>query len=265
MRTLVLARNEFIKTRRRVAFWVAFGGFAGLLAMVFAGMHYQGLQRPDHPHPFALPGAWTEILGGPGPLSAFFASMALVLLVASEFTWRTARQNVIDGLSKEEFFAAKLLLLPVIGIAFFAALLLIGGGIALGGTHGAAEALVRGADARFMGGALIGLFGWIALAFLLATTIRSSGPAIGVFFLYFLVEQIVGQLVARIGPAWATAMRYLPAAIFKALWQPQSYSAPRTFPGGPPPIEVATLMWTGAAYVALFLLAAFILYRRRDL
>ncbi len=261
MRTFVLARNEFIKTRRRVAFWVALGGFAGLLVLVFGGMHYQGLQRPDHP--FALPGAWTEILGGPGPLSAFFASMALVLLVASEFTWRTARQNVIDGLSKEEFFAAKVLLLPVVGIAFFAALLLIGGGIALSGSHG--EALVRGADARFMGGALIGLFGWIALAFLLATTIRSSGPAIGVFFLYFLVEQVVGQLIARIGPAWATVTRHLPAAVFKALWQPQSYSAVRRFPGGPPPIEAARLMYTGAAYVALFLLAAFILYRRRDL
>jgi ABC-2 type transport system permease protein len=263
MRTLVLARNEFIKTRRRVAFWVAFGGFAGLLTLVFMGMHYQGVQRPDHP--FSLPGAWSEIVGGPGALSAFFASMALVLLVASEFTWRTARQNVIDGLSKEEFFAAKLLLLPGVGIVFFAALLLIGGGIALSGTHGATEAVVRAADAKLMGGALIGLFGWIALAFLLAITIRGSGPAIGVFFLYFLVEQIVGQLVSRIGPTAATAARYFPVAVFNALWRPQSYSAARTLPGGPPHVDVATLMFAGVAYVALFLLAAFLLYRRRDL
>ncbi len=200
-------------------------------------------------------------------MSAFFASMALVLLVASEFTWRTARQNVIDGLSKEEFFAAKLLLLPVIGIVFFAALLLIGGGIALSGTHGAAEALVRGADLKYMGGALVGLFGWTAFAFLLAVTMRSSGPAIGVFFLYFIVEQIVGQLVARIGPNEATVTRYLPAAVFRALWQPQSYGAARIIPGGGalPQINVATLVFAGAAYGVVFLLAAFVVYRRRDL
>ncbi len=263
MRTLVLARNEFIKTRRRVAFWVAFGGFGGLLTLVFMGMHVQGVVRPDRA--FALPGAWNEIIGGPGVMSAFFGSMALVLLVASEFTWRTARQNVIDGLSKEEFFAAKLLLVPVVGIAFFVAMLLIGGGIALSGTPGAGETLVRGADLRYMGGALVGLFGWIALAFLLAMTIRSSGPAIGVFFLYFLVEQIVGQLIARIGPTAAMVTRYFPVAVFNALWRPQSYSAVRTIPIGPPPIGAATLMAVGAAYVALFVLAAFVLYRRRDL
>jgi ABC-type transport system involved in multi-copper enzyme maturation permease subunit len=265
MRTLVLARNEFIKTRRRVAFLVAFGGFLALMALVFGSMHFQGLQRPDHP--FALPGAWTEILGGPGVMSAFFAAMLLILLVASEFTWRTARQNVIDGLSKEEFFAAKLLLLPTIGLGFFAALLLIGGGIALSGTHGAAEAFVRGVDARYMGGALIGLFGWVAFAFLLAITIRNSGPAIGVFFLYFLAEQIVGQLVARIGPTAATVTQYLPAAVFKALWQPgsYSYSPARIFRGGPPHIDLANLMLAGAAYVVAFLLAAFLAYRRQDL
>ncbi len=264
MRTLVLARNEFIKARRRVAFWVAFGSFSALMVIGFGTLHYQGLLRPDHPRPFALPGAWSEILGGPGTMSAFFASMAVVLLVASEFTWRTARQNVIDGLSKEEFFAAKLLLLPVIGIAFFAALLLIGGGIALSGTHDAAEALVRGADLKYMGGALIGLFGWGAFAFFLAITMRSSGPAIGVFFLYFLVEQIVGQLIAHIGPTAAMVSRYLPVAVFKALWQPQSYSAARVFPGGAP-IDVATLTFAGSAYVVAFLLAAFLAYRRRDL
>ena len=263
MRTLVLARNEFIKTRRRVAFLVAFGGFSALMAVGFAGVRYRGAERAGHA--FALPGAWSEILGGPGVMSAFFASMVLVLLVASEFTWRTARQNVIDGLSKEEFFAAKLLLLPVVGIVFFGALLLVGGGFALSATHGATEPLVRAADAEFMGGALIGLLGWGALAFLLAITIRSSGPAIGVFFLYFLAEQIIGQLIARIGPTATTATRYLPTAVFKALWQPQSYSSGPFRPGQPPPIDVSVLMLAGAAYIVVFLVTAFMVYRRRDL
>jgi len=264
MRTLVLARNEVIKIKRRSAFWVAFWAFTGLMALIFGSMRYQSA----HPQRvgqelFALPGAWREILGGPGVMSAFFAAMVLVLLVASEFTWRTARQNVIDGLSKEEFFAGKLLLLPAIGLLFFGVLVLVGGGFALIGGH-VAGPLVRGIDAEMLAGALLGLFGWGALAFLLAVTIRSSGPAIGAFFLYFLIEQILGQLIARNGPAAAAVARYFPTEVFKALWQPASYLAiPR--PRQPAGLAPSVLMWTSAAYIVAFLLAAFAVYRRRDL
>jgi ABC-type transport system involved in multi-copper enzyme maturation permease subunit len=261
MRTLVLAQNEFIKTRRRLAFLVALGGFATLMLIGFGGIHHQAAGR----HAFELPGAWTEILGGPGVMSAFFTAMVIVLLVASEFTWRTARQNVIDGLSKEEFFAAKLLLLPVVGIIFFGVLLVIGGGFALNATPSTAGVLIRVSDATYMAGALIGLLGWGAMAFLLATTIRSSGPAIAAFFLYFLAEQVIGQLIARIGPTAATITRYLPTALFKALWQPGSYSNGPLPQGAPPHIAVSSLMLAGAGYVVGFLVTAFLVYRRRDL
>lgn len=265
MRTLVLARNEVIKIKRRSAFWVAFWAFTGLMALVFGSMRYQSAhpQRVSQ-QTFALPGAWREILGGPGVMSAFFAAMVLMLLVASEFTWRTARQNVIDGLSKEEFFAGKLLLLPAIGLLFFGVLVLVGGGIALSASHNTVGPLVRGIDAEMIGGALVGLLGWGALAFLLAVTIRASGPAIGAFFLYFLIEQILGQLIARNGPAAATVTRYFPTEVFKALWQPASYLAIQR-PGQPPSIAPSVLMLASAAYIVTFLLAAFAVYRRRDL
>jgi ABC-2 type transport system permease protein len=265
MRALVLARNEAIKIKRRSAFWVAFWAFTGLMALVFGSMRYQSAhpQRVNQ-EVFALPGAWREILGGPGVMAAFFAAMVLMLLVASEFTWRTARQNVIDGLSKEEFFAGKLLLLPAVGLLFFGVLILVGGGIALSASHDTAGPLVRGIDAEMIGGALVGLFGWGALAFLLAVVIRSSGPAIGAFFLYFLIEQILGQLIAHNGSAAATVTRYFPTEVFKALWQPASYLAvPR--PGQPPSIAPSVLMWVSAAYIVALLSAAFALYRRRDL
>ncbi|MBK9980304.1 MAG: hypothetical protein IPP20_20760 [Gemmatimonadetes bacterium] len=87
-------------------------------------------------------------MGGPGVLAAFFASIVLILLVSSEFTWRTSRQNVIDGLSKEEFFGAKLFLLPGVGLFFFIVMVLVAGGFAFAGTVakgvlGSTGALVR--------------------------------------------------------------------------------------------------------------------------
>ena len=229
MRTGILVRNEFIKTRRRTAFWVASLVFAGLMSLIFGSMFTQGLRKPERA--LTLPGAWAEILGGPGVLASFFSAIVLILLVSSEFTWRTSRQNVIDGLSKEEFFGAKLLLLPGVSLLFFLAMLLVGGGFSLAGTVAKGTlattgALVRPADAALMGGALVGLLGWASFAFFLAMTIRSSGSAIGAYFLYFIVEQILGGVAGSIGPmaVWWRGLRRTPSS--RRCGRPRS-TAPR--------------------------------------
>lgn len=268
MRSGILMRNEVIKVRRRTAFWVATLVFIGLMSLVFGSMFSQGLRKPERA--FTLPSAWGDVLGGPGVLAAFFAAITLILLVSSEFTWRTSRQNVIDGLSKEEFFGAKLMLLPGVALFFFVTLLLVAGGFAMAGTiaKGVVETnapLLRPADSALMGGAIIGLLGWASFAFLLAITIRSSGSAIGAFFLYFLVEQILGQLAGALSPIAGAAARFAPNAVFKALWEPARYGVVPLKQGQV--LETATNWYVtaGIAYIALFVLVAFLVYRRRDL
>lgn len=268
MRAAILLRNEFIKTRRRTAFWVASTVFTGLMGLVFGSMFSQGLRKPERA--FTLPSGWGEVLGGPGVLASFFAAIVLILLVSSEFTWRTSRQNVIDGLSKEEFFGGKLLLLPGMALFFFAAMLLVGGGFALAGTiakggMAAGASLLRPADAALMGGALLGLLGWASMAFLFAMTIRSSGSAIGAFFLFFIVEQFLGSLANALGPAVANAFRFAPNAVFKSLWEPVRYGVVPLKKGQVLTIPTEWYLVAGAAYVALFVGLAFALYRRRDL
>ncbi len=221
MRTAILLRNEFIKTRRRTAFWVASLVFAGLMSLVFGGMLKEGMRKPERA--FTLPGAWGEVMGGPGVLASFFAAM-----------------------------------------------LLIGGSFAFAGTVAkgalaANNALVRPADAALMGGAIVGLLGWASLAFLLAITIRSSGSAIGAFFLFFIVEQFLGQLANALGPAVAMAYRFAPNAVFKALWEPQRYGVVPLKAGTTLSIATNCYLAAGVAYVVVFVLGAFLLYRRRDL
>ncbi len=203
-------------------------------------------------------------------LASFFSAIVLILLVSSEFTWRTSRQNVIDGLSKEEFFGAKLLLLPGVSLLFFLAMLLVGGGFSLAGTMAKGTlattgALVRPADAALMGGALVGLLGWASLAFFLAMTIRSSGSAIGAFFLYFIVEQILGGFAGAIGPTAVLVARFAPNAVFKTLWTPALYGAAPLRAGQVLDIGASTFVAVGGAYAVVFLVAAFLIYRRRDL
>ena len=73
-----------------------------------------------------------------------FAAVLVILLVAAEFGWRTARQNVIDGLSKTQWFAAKVLLLPLLTALFLALRVLVGGTLALAGTDLSAGATLFG-------------------------------------------------------------------------------------------------------------------------
>ncbi|MEP7380323.1 MAG: hypothetical protein ABI910_01485 [Gemmatimonadota bacterium] len=268
MRTGILLRNEVLKTRRRAAFWVASLVFAGLMSLIFGSMFSQGLRKPERA--FTLPFAWGDVVGGPGVLAAFFAPIVLILLVSSEFTWRTSRQNVIDGLSKEEFFGAKLMLLPGVGLFFFLAMLLVGGGFAFAGTIAMGVlatngSLLRPVDVALMGGAIIGLLGWASFAFLLAITIRSSGSAIGAFFLFFLIEQILGQVAGAISPIAGAMARFAPNAVFKALWEPVRYGVVPLKQGQL--LEIAThwYLTAGIAYIVLFVLTAFLIHRRRDL
>jgi ABC-type transport system involved in multi-copper enzyme maturation permease subunit len=116
MKAMTLLRIEWIKTTRRRAFWVTLGFFSLVCTMMIVGDVATG--RRGFGPPFVAPFGWARAADQFESMPAFFLSIVVVMLVASEFSWRTARQNVIDGLSKEQFFAAKTLMLLLVVVAF---------------------------------------------------------------------------------------------------------------------------------------------------
>ena len=96
-------------------------------------------------------------------------------------------------------------------------------------------------------------------------TIRSSGSAIGAFFLYFIVEQILGGFAGAIGPTAVLVLRFAPNAVFKTLWTPGTVWTVPLKEGQVLDIGASTFVAVGGAYVVAFLVAAFLTYRRRDL
>lgn len=268
MTALILLKNETIKTTRRVAFWVTVLAFSAITTLMMLDLH-QASQRTKDPRPFALPSGWWGILDDAPAMAMFFGSVILMLLVASEFSWRTARQNVIDGLSKEQFFAGKLMLLPMVGLALFAIPLIAGPPIAMIGEGLPTAGWVTTAQVQFMGSLVLGIVGTMSIAFLFASTIRSTGSALGAFILYIaFVERIAGMLVGWMNPAWAPAGRYFPALVFQALldaerWQPGFGAGLK--PGQLPPVPTDRLVGFGVGYILLLWLVSFLLFRRRDL
>jgi ABC-2 type transport system permease protein len=271
----ILLRNESIKASRFLPFRVTTIAFTALMGIIFAQGHLNSI-KPGR-QPWALPAAWNEILSDPVQISLFFLSVLVVLLVANEFTWRTARQNVIDGLSKEEWFAGKVIVLPLLVALFFTVIVGLGAFFAsLGNDPAPGGPLLPAADAKIMGATLLAQLGYASLALLVATAIRGAGSAIGVFFLYAaFIERLLGALLNQAGETIGRMAKFLPAATFNAIieriqWDPAAFeravqNATRNNRPAPVLVDSTLLVAVATAWIVTFLAVAFISFRKRDL
>lgn len=270
-----LIRIEARKTVRRFSFWVSTIVVTALLAIGFGADFYTDVSRDRVPD--VLPTAWPDIVE-PGPLSAIFASVLIILLVANEFTWKTARQNVIDGLSKEQFFLGKLLLVPGIALLFWAVQVVLGGAFGLAGNFHAgdfSDALIRAVDVGILFGFLLQVLGFVTLGFLASMIARSPGASMGVMLLYVaILEQLLQGIVGRF-EATREAVRYFPVAIFGQLanrlqWYPEALAevvARATARGRPPPevMNTSLLVTLALVWMGVLVGVGFLVYRKRDL
>ena len=271
----VLIRNEWFKARHRLAFAVTLAFFAFIHVMETADEVLGAREREDQS--YGLPGAWGDVFTEDSILLLIFASIAIIMLVSSEFTWRTARQNVIDGLSKMQWFWGKVILLLITGVVFIGVKLLIVVGPAVPGTDFAAGAsVVSGSVFVALGALFLAYLSAGALALLCSLTIRSSGPAMAVWFFWItLGEQLLPSLVQRVLPALAPVLGLLPFSAAQQilpfwLYDQPTYqrmveaaeAAERTAPEMP---NVLLLLGVNAGWAVIFIGVAWVLFRRRDL
>ena len=268
MRAIV--KNELLKTVHRLAFWVVCIVFAFGTTMEYVEAYLRTLAGRSS---FTLPGAWQQILGSDPEALYIFAGVMLILLVANEFTWRTARQNVIDGLSKEQFFVGKMLLIP------FIVLLFLGFRIALGGTLAAAagDGWVMGAPAwRALAGLTLAFVGNLAIALFIALAVRSGGAAMGVWLLYFaLIENLLAEGLVRLSASFEPVVKFFPVHVFNAITRyiqhdPEAFqravaSATEHHRDLPQIWDPGTLWLTAIGWVVVILGGAFVWFRKRDL
>jgi hypothetical protein len=198
-----LLHIELLKLRPARYFWILMGLFVVILIGIPIGTYALGSWIVDN------------IMPGESPLEdilpfydfadiwqnfTFLYQYATVLLsalvainIAQEFSLSTARQQVIDGLSRSEFFKGKLYLL--IAMAATVALLVAVIGFVFGFMYSpVTELSVVFANFEFVGAYFLHLLQDFLLAMFIAQLIRRTGIAVVVLIFYGWIESFVSAL-----------------------------------------------------------------------
>lgn len=198
-----LLKIEFKKILTYKVFWILAGLYfiflsAGILLAEFMlnnmvdGMNSHLPIPLPHVTIYFLPWVWQNI--------AFFATIRYVLifpaiiiiiLITNEFTFKTIRQNMINGMSRSEFIWSKMLIILLIS-AIMTILLSIGTAIiGMSHTTGLTLSLIL-QKSSFMAGFFISMLTIQVYALFFGYLLRNTGLSIALFTLYaFIIEPVL--------------------------------------------------------------------------
>ncbi len=195
-----LLKIEFKKIRSYKTFWILTGVYFIFLSLGIVMAEFiinnmvdnmnRHLPIPlPHVNIFFFPDVWQNI--------AFFATIRYVLifpaiiiiiLITNEFTFKTIRQNVINGLSKFEFLLSKLYLILLISVVL--TLLMAFGSLIIGLSHTSENTLALIFEkSTFITGFFITILTLQIYAFFFGFMLRNTGLSIALFTLYALIVE----------------------------------------------------------------------------
>ncbi|MBI9041292.1 ABC transporter permease [Lutibacter sp.] len=203
----------------------------------------------------------------------FFLLLVIVSMMANEYSNKTLKQNLIDGLSKKEFILSKfytVILFSLISTIFVFIVSLILGYI----YSDFNEFSIVTTDLEYLLAFFVKLLGFFSLGLFLGILVKRSAFAVGAMFVWFIFESFVkGMLYWKIKPQAEDIMRIFPLeAMSNLIKEPFTrFSAVQSVAKqvgedlskdfSVQPLDVLiVLLWTGT-----FIYLSFLLLKKRDL
>lgn len=211
-----------------------------------------------------------KILGYPNIWNyySFFACLFNIILgvlsifiACNEYTYRTLRQNIIDGLSRNEAVIGKIyfyLVLSVVSTFFMFVFGLIAGHFYSSETTAAGPL----DHASFVFAYWIQSIGIMAMGFFFATVFKKTGLAVIIFLLFLFPVDVILRAAFLRSPAGD----YLPVA--NSFLKMAPFPITHVLSGGselPPAFPSAIPLLVGAGYAILFFGMSWMITRKRDL
>lgn len=252
-------------------------GFRVLVAMyllLLPTLILIGKRLPELPPPlmsadtfYQFPGVFVY-LGYEGSWLCFFLMGFLgVLFVTQEFSFRTLRQNIISGLSRQEYYLSKLYFMLVVCLAATLYYALVAFFYGLTHTPDIFWSVIA-KNLDYIPRYFLMSFGYMSFAFLLALLLRKTGIALFLYFGYIVFIEHLIRWVIHLRIVENSSMHYYPMNAIEDLTplpfaeMAQGFQGQYGFSIFLSPTQ-ATL--TAIIYILLFLVAAYRLLLKRDL
>lgn len=159
--------------------------------------------------PFAFPDVWQTVTWN-SSLLFIIPALLIITLTTNEFTFKTHRQNVIDGWSRQQFISVKIFEIVLLSILSTIVVLLTIMGFGLIGNKLSPDISIW-RNSRFIAFYFVQMLSYSMIAFLLSLLIKRAGLSIGIFLIYMLAEQIlVGIMRGKFKLQW---VNYLPEEV----------------------------------------------------
>lgn len=192
-----LLQIEWLKIKKYAAFWWMLGIITftyPAINLLFHNVYENITSRKDMAgnaarfllgNPFAFPDAWHSV--------AYFSSwfllvpaILIIMLITNEYQYKTHRQNIIDGWTRDQFITAKLLDVLIVAVIVTIMYTLVAAFLGFYysdtvGQHRWSEELY------FIPLFLLMTFAQLTIAFFTGYIIKKAFIALGIFFFYMLV------------------------------------------------------------------------------
>jgi len=223
-----LIKIEWLKIKKYPAFW----WMLGIVALTYPGINllfYEvyhnltskkdmsaGIVKSLLGNPFAFPEAWHSV--------AFFSSFFIVvpaimviMLITNEYNYKTHKQNIIDGWSRNQFMTSKVLDVAIVALVATITYFITAAcfGIFSTDSYDWTEQL------QYIPLFFLQTFAQLSIAFLLGFLMKKAFIALGIFIFYSL---IVEKIAVGLMKAFANDMgRFLPMEISNRLIPPPKF------------------------------------------
>jgi ABC-2 type transport system permease protein len=262
-----LLKIEYLKVKNYGTFWAILIIYAAFVPLTYLAIGQLGvsllpqksalLSFPTIWHYFTWTASWWNVLLG----------VLVVILVCNEFTFKTQRQNVIDGLSKRDVILGKLIFIIVLAfvIALYSFIVAAITGVIYSGTENFAR------NIEYVPIYFLQTIGYFAFAFMLAVLVKKPALSIILFILIIAIDVFLynGNLLdhnAQFFPTIAIS-ELTPNPFYDLLLGMQKADALKSGISfeEPPNMSQGTRSIVAIVYIALLFLVSFFVVKRRDL
>jgi ABC-type transport system involved in multi-copper enzyme maturation permease subunit len=202
---LNLIKTEWLKIKNYPAFW----WIICITALSYPGINYTFLSIYHNitakqtmqsqivkalvGNPFSFPEAWHTVAFF-SSLFIFIPAIVVIMLITNEYTYKTNRQNIIDGWSRSQFmwskFISVVIITLIVSVIYFVVSLIIGS------TNTDNVNASKWDQFYYVLLFAFQTFAQLSIAFLIGLLVRKSFIALAIFIFYFIILEpiLVGVL-----------------------------------------------------------------------